>query len=273
MMKTKERRKNWSKGLFALSTLLFVCSWQACDTPTDGCTDPIAQNFNPEADKDCCCAYYQLKLSTQYLANDSSALELLSSYANPSGNDSFQVQSARLLLSDIQLINNAGQAFGIEDSILLTLGSASTANAADDFMDALSGQFVLTAGKFTHLGNYTAVAFSVGLAPQWQTASQSALPDAHALLSFYSATDQRYRAQRWSVVRNATQDTLSYEVSDTTRIVLAINKTVVDGADTAIPINILYDKLWQGIDWYNDDSLSVVQKLKTNSHNAFVIRP
>lgn len=256
--------------LAALCALLLV----GCDGPVEGCTDPIAKNYNAEADKDCCCEYYQLRWSLRHRNSDSTSVALQTSYPNIGG-DSFQVQSVKFLVYDVVFIKNNGDMVGIDDSLDVPFFSTYTLRYADDFTGITPSNFLIEIGKFTTLDTFAALRFSLGLAPDFESANPADVEDTHILsdsMGYYSAALQRYVGQSFSIFLPATGNTRSIRLTDSLHVHLPYSTVVEDGSDVVVPIDIRYDRLWQGIDWVNDDSLTIVQKIKTNTKDAFQLR-
>lgn len=257
--------------------LLFLSGlFAACNASVEGCTDPLAKNYNPEADKDCCCTYFQLRWQLRHRASDSTGFLSETDYAYASGTDSFRVSNLRLLVSDVALLRSGGQAFGVRDSVeLVLLGSGESLLLPDDFRGISPTNFIVNMGKFTDLGPYQGLRFAVGLAPHLQNIDPAALDTVHVLSSkspYYTPSDG-YCGLSLRSTAQSTGTERRFRLRDSVRVYLNYNKTVTGNADTDIPIDIRYDLLFADIDWAAGDSAAIVQQFKNNLRHAFVIRP
>ncbi len=258
--------------IFLLLAVYFLL--QSCSN-VEGCNDPLAKNYNAEADKTCCCEYYQLRFdmahSIDRLGTDFNLMEF---YYDLSG-DAYQVKSASILISSVSLIRADGSAVLVKDTVLLTLQDGSSVWTIDDYALLKPGTFVNDIGSFIDFGNYEKVRFLVGLQGialntdgTAITASSNPLASANG---FYNLSNTEYRFGRWELIKNIT-DTTIYELKDTVWIELPYSVTAVDGVDTKIPIGLNYNKLFEGISFVNEDSTAIVQKIKNNTRNAFFIQ-
>jgi hypothetical protein len=253
--------------------LAVVVSCISCSA-VEGCNDPLAKNFDAEADKNCCCQYYQLRFDIDHSIDSfGTAFNLLDYYTDAAG-AAYQIKSSALLISEISLIKADGTAFQINDSILTTLRNGSSSWLKDDFIYLKPGTFISNIGSFTNFGDYTKVRFLVGLTGTAADSDGSVLSSSHPLSAsngFYDGTTQRYRSGRWEIIKNVT-DTTVYELGDTLWVELDYPISCRDGFDTVVPLGFNYSTLMQDVVFASDDSLSVIQKLKNNIRNAFYIQ-
>lgn len=102
-----------------LSPLFFMTS---CKKEV-GCTDPLAINYNPDAEDDCCCVYdsdvakkrYNATINFENLANGM-AVELATTSMpyNNALNQSFKIIDLRYLISDVTFHQKNGENFTIK---------------------------------------------------------------------------------------------------------------------------------------------------------------
>ena len=240
----------------------------------EGCNDPLAENFDPEADKNCCCTYYQLRFDIDHSIDTfGTPFNLLNFYTDAAG-AAYQIKSAALLISDVSLIKADGTAYMTNDSILTTLQNGSSSWLRDDFFYLKPGNFISDVGSFTTFGDYSKVRFLVGLsgtASQTDGAALSATHPLSATNSFYNSASSRYRSGRWEIIKNVT-DTTVYELTDTVWVELDYPLSCRDGFDTVLPLGFNYNSLMQDIVFASDDSTTVIQKLKNNVRNGFYIQ-
>ena len=257
--------------LFFYIAVVFMCF--SC-AGIEGCIDPIAKNFDAEADKNCCCQYYQLRFDIDHSIDSfGTAFNLMNYYTDAAG-AAYQIKSSALLISEISLIKADGTAFQISDSILTTLQNGSSSWLRDDFIYLKPGTFISNIGGFINIGDYSKVRFLVGLNGTATESDGAVLASQHPLSAsngFYDGISRRYRSGRWEIIKNIS-DTTVYELSDTVWVELDYSVSCRDGFDTAVPLGFNYNTLVQDIVFANDDSLTVLQKLKTNIRNAFYIQ-
>jgi hypothetical protein len=259
-----------------LLTLPLLLALQSCSR-VEGCNDPIARNYDAEADKNCCCEYYKLRFNVEHQVNDSTSLAYLTRYADALG-DSFEVKFASLLISEISLIDATGNAFFIEDSVSVPLINGSNSWFLDDFIAIRPGTFINEVGSFTKFGSYSKIRFLVGLEGEAVNADGLDISDTKLPLSanhsstHYNQPSNVYWFSRWEIIRPTLSDTLRFGVRDTVWVELNYPSMVVDGTNTDIPITVNYLDFFNTISFLNDDSTTVVQKLKINTRNAFSIQ-
>jgi len=240
----------------------------------EGCTDPLAENFDPEADKDCCCKYYQLRFDLNHSIDTSGTPFSLLNFYNDAAGAPYQIKSSALLISDVALLKADGTAFYISDSILTTLQNGSSSWLRDDFFYLKPGTFISDIGSFTSFGDYSKVRFLVGLSGTAAQSDGTALAATHPLSAgnaFYNSASGRYRSGRWEIIKNVTDTTL-YELTDTVWVEMDYPLSCKDGFDTVLPLGFNYTALLQDVVFASDDSIAVIQKLKNNVRNAFYIQ-
>jgi hypothetical protein len=267
-----------SKELKMLMLRLFFCvslflAFVSC-ARVEGCMDPIAKNFDPEADKNCCCQYYQLRFDIDHSIDTfGTDFNLLNFYSDAAA-AAYQIKSSALLISDISLVKADGTAFYISDSILTTQQNGGSSWLRDDFIYLKPGTFISNIGAFIHYGDYSKVRFLVGLSGVAAQSDGAVLNTSHPLSSsnaFYNAVNGSYRSGRWEIIKNVT-DTIVYELSDTIWVELDYPLSCRDGFDTAVPLGFNYSTLMQDVVFATDDSLTVLQKFKNNIRHAFYIQ-
>lgn len=257
--------------LLFYSTLIFALVSCAGE---EGCTDPLAKNFDPEADKNCCCQYYQLRFDIDHSTDTFGTTFGILNYYNDAAGDPYQIKSSALLISDVSLLKADGTAYNVSDSILTTLQNGNSSWLRDDFLYLKPGTFISNVGSFVNFGDFNKIRFLVGLSGIAAQSDGNALASSHPLSSsnaFYNAVNGTYRTGRWEIIKNVT-DTTVYELSDTVWVELDYSISCRDGFDTVIPLGFNYSTLMQDIVFVSDDSLTVLQKIKNNVRNAFYIQ-
>lgn len=94
---------------FLLSCFCFlVMIWSGCQEPVEGCLDIEASNFDPTADRDCCCTYPSLMMNLTYRAGEAS-FSLNTSY-EMNGGDTVVFRRAAFYVSDVKVFQGAFEA-------------------------------------------------------------------------------------------------------------------------------------------------------------------
>jgi len=263
------------KSVFYFILLSFLL--QSC-TPVEGCKDPLASNFDPEADKNCCCQYYQLKFEIDHSIDSlGTDFNLLSAYPDADINF-YQVKSSAILISSISLINRSGESFSVIDKIELPLSSGGSELFTNDFNVIKPGTFINSIGGFSSFGNFERLKFLVGLNNSASRANALEIYDNTNPLSylntntFFDANSNTFNYGKWEIINTNTSDTSFYKIADTVWIELPINVVAKDGFDTRIPLRLNYSILFDGISFSNDSQTLIEQKIKNNLRNAFSIQ-
>ena len=93
----------FSEFVSRLIVLLFCAIvTQSCGEAVEGCMVPQASNFDPEADADCCCTYFQL-VPQIILKDDRGNTFVLDSMYTDASNDSFKLLNIKVQGSGIRL--------------------------------------------------------------------------------------------------------------------------------------------------------------------------
>jgi len=259
-----------TKLLHTVAAAALLLSFAACSADVEGCTDPIARNFNAEADADCCCEYYQVQLQCRHFARDTAeALQLGGAFFDPQGN-ALRADALQLLLSDIQLIDYDGIAFPIEDSLLFDLRDGAQLRLPNDARALTPESVRLKMGKFSRTGDYAALRLHVGLSTSAANIDATALPSAtHPLAStaspvFWDSTQQRYNSYLFAFY-DAQRDT-TYTLTDSSRISvdIPVEISVRDGADITVNIDISYMQMLYNVDLLLDSPATLRSKIADN---------
>ena len=148
-----------SKSIFSF-LVVFTIVFSSCKQP--GCTDPIASNYNADADKeDDSCIYDNLNLQFNLKNNE----RAFSRYDTLNFNEgSFRVENITFYMSNITL-NNTSISKNVKDVHLFRLDEPNTMNLE------------VTAPN----GNYESVSFGLGLTPELNNTEPSDYPTDHPL--------------------------------------------------------------------------------------------
>ncbi len=268
------------KMLCAIGGGLLLMQFAACAAKVEDCTDPIAENFNAEADINCCCEYYQLQLQCRHFGRDTSeVLQLGGSFFDPQG-AAFRVDALQMLLSEVQLIDYDGNAHSIEDTLLFELRDGSQALLPDDARALNSEGLRYELGKFSRVGDYAALRFRIGLSPlaagiDGEQVSPSTHPlGAAASPIFWDSTNQRYNSYLFAFHDSNLDTTYSLLDSTSFSVEIPVELSVRDGADSNIFLDISYMQILFGVDLANDAPATVRAKVQQNlQQRVFALRP
>ena len=266
--------------IFVLAALLF-CSWywSGCATKIEGCTEPLARNFDAEADKNCCCTYYQLQWSMRHFASDTTQPLLLNSAFSDAQGTILTPQRLDFLISDVQLVDANGVAWSVQDSLQTNLRDGSLLSFPNSFATLNPNGLIYKFGKFARFGEYSILRFRVGLgALAAQIDGEVVSPTTHPLgiaasPIMYDSSSNIYSSYQLALL-NVNADT-TYLLGSTESVVvdIAVEISVRDGADTNIFIDVFYSRLFDGIDWAQDSETVVKTKIRQNLPTIFALRP
>lgn len=253
----------------SLYIYLFVLSICSCNTK-EGCKSPLAQNFDAEADVDCCCSYYQLQVGCTAVSDvQGSPFQFLNVYADSAGNP-FQLKNVQLLLHDFQLIDSNGISYPIQDSILLESQNQSVW-FVNDFQIYKPSTLNVIPGPFTRIGNYKQIQFSLGLNNLAQTINPNSVVSNNHPLHTNSEMyfDSKYLSSWFEVYLPNNQTTKIFRTNQSYTFVLPVSLEVKEGQNNSLSLSIDLYEVLKDIDFSNNDSLQIVQKMNIKLPYAF----
>jgi hypothetical protein len=260
-----------SIGLFTL-----VFSLSSCQKSVEGCTQPVARNFNPEADTDCCCEFYNLQLAIQHLANDSiSFFTLREPFELPNGTI-INPLNFNLLVHKIELRNTQNKWFSINDTLSFS-SSAGNLFFANDFNLISPNSFVYNIGKFTQIDSFNRLRFVVGLSADATQILPESISDVNNPLSIfatpllYDSTRQSFNSSLFSFALTNPIDTVSYRFLNQIVVDLPCNVRSLDNNDTRIKLNIYYGNLFNTINFHTDPADTIKSKFERNLSQSFEV--
>ena len=282
----------------SLITLLFLFLLQSCFTPTEGCLDINATNFDASADEQCesCCNFPQLRLTvfhsvvTESSSGADSCINHSSSFplTNNGGDNVFQINTMSFYLSDFQLVMVDGTIKEVDDTITLSIFEDVISQISkdtlvkDDFVLVERSQPSYTVGNFTGPGAYLQVNFKVGISSALSTTDVDTLAISHPLSSsegmHFGARDTGFILQNFSIV-NDTATSLTaitnYEIGkddfNTIPVELDFLRNFEPGFDITIPLKVNYSKWLEGINFATDDEATIKAMIVSNTAEAFEI--
>lgn len=252
----------WTLGLLLLAS--------SCDLE-EGCTDPIAENYAPEADTDCCCEYFNLRLNRSGIWADTSSFSWSSKYADMQG-DSFQLEQFHFFVSSFALRDSSGQWWQVQDSLLYPLANGSSRYLPSDIVIWRNNSFLYDLGRFDQAREFDRLRFLVGAPADWADLAPNEIESSLALSSSFTASlyeNSAYQsAQMQAVVGN---DSSQYVLSDTLWVELPLALSGSFDEDLNLNIALDYSDLLRGIAFNRDDSNQIVQSIRQNMSAAFQI--
>lgn len=257
-----------------LGICLVALSVQACYTKPEGCTDPVASNFDPEADVNTGCTYFLTRVKNDPKYNgldfqlDTFAyLDLL--------NDSFKVEQATFFVSGFRFEMNSGELVQVLDSFQLPSGQYT----GKDYLALNPSASFQTLGRVSGYGNFQALRFNIGLSDlqrsvdATQQTAGSTLSNS-SLDSMYNSTEgfAHFRL----VIRHGSgfsQRSVFSSYGNGLQIpiqVSGLSGIIPDNENHDLVIQIDYGQLLFGIAFNSDSNAAVVQKIRDNLPSAII---
>ena len=246
------------------TSLLILIIW-GCYENQEGCLDALANNFDIEADRDCCCEYPSLILQYDHVVDTAS---YSSSVWYDIANSVFQITSAQFYVSAFSLSDSLGQIAHIRDSI-----SIGMAEVADDAALVSAGSFNSTVGDFIAPGRYKSIMFNVGLTDILDGADPSLFDENHPLDTAIAMFDEDLGYLDWSMELNLVtgSDTLARMFSgqlDNQEKALTINVSKGKGENLNVVLQIDYAEWLEGVDLISDPDDEVERSISRSLINS-----
>ena len=146
------------KGLGWIGLISFLLL--GCYERQEGCLDALANNFDLDADRNCCCTYPNLIFDVKHLM-DTVNLNPNTMYTNDLG-QSFEIRKLDFFISGARLTKD-GVDFMAGDSLLIELTVGSVEIVIMDIIRLNKNQFQYTLGVFKEPGNFDRLKFFTGL--------------------------------------------------------------------------------------------------------------
>ncbi len=268
--------KQTKQNLKYVIVLISCLSFFQCYDAVDGCLDPMASNFDALADRDCdddCCENPKIT-TTLRLRLDSVAFSRNTKIEYLPG-DTIIVSELEFILSDFKLLDSSSNdllIYGDEDSL-----SNSAVSIAKDQRFINSRTTSLDVAGFRYAGSFTGLDFRLGMTPS-------------IIENNYQFEDVDFTAMRDSLFddENNNYNTLNFSYFGLDSVVKRIQISDLELSDHfyAFPLDTFsritedhtfvldFDltKLWEGVNFAEQDSLNVHDIFKTNLKNAFTIQ-
>lgn len=269
------------KWLLLFSSLLFLAS---CYQGKEGCTDPLARNYDPEADQNVGCTYFRMQMELSHVGVYAGTTYDFSYNAVVSDalGDTFKVAAFPFLLSNMRLVRADGTEFGVLNKVLLTTPNG-TVEVEDNFAVCDRNTFVADFGDVNYLDTFVSVKFNVGLPATVNHSDGSLLESTHPLYSLQAArlyqnpTDGYIFMKPSIYIMADTVPTLFAVSGDANMVPVELpfaTAYVLNGnMDARVRVSLDYFRLFSGISFRNDAADVVKAKLVANAAAAFFLTP
>lgn len=250
-----------------ITILTAVCLLVSSCKKETGCLNPGAVNFYPGADEDCCCELASLRLRT-FSKLDTTSFNFDQPYTDAGGN-SLYVQDLKFYVSKLSLIDEMGARITVRDTTEFELKDESFLDTADRYLLIDESVLEYEAGIFDRLADYDSLELNLGLDGLANQINIDSLMDGHPLKNeqMYKESADSLVSLRLSVSVNGNFPT-TYEAFELQKVVVPYTITPEIAFDTWLELDIDYDILLQNIDFLNDNSNTIVNKVVTNLPQA-----
>lgn len=282
---------------YIILNLVAITFLSSCYTPTNGCLDIDATNFDASADEPCddCCSFPNLNLSITHSitvlgsqGQDSCINHSADSTFTNGGNNFFQIAGMSYYLSDFQLIMSNGDVSEVEDELTVMIyddpvsQTSKDTTIKDDFVLVTRNAFNYTVGEFRQPGTYMEIRFKVGIDEDLSSIDADTLDSSHPLSSenamHFSTRDSGYIYQEFSLVKDTLTDATTIEdfstgkeTANSVQVTLGLIGEVEPGFDITIPLKVNYSTWLKGINFATDDLSTIKSTIVSNTAFAFEI--
>jgi hypothetical protein len=282
---------------FIIYHLSFITLISSCYTPTEGCLDIDATNYNASADEPCddCCSFPNLNLKITYtvttqgtFGEDSIVNHSASFTFNNLADNFFQIDGMEFYLSDFQLVMSDGSiaevvdemTFMIYDDAILQTSKDTTVK--DDFVLIKRSSPNYTIGEFRRPGTYVELRFRVGIDERLSSIDTDTLASSHPLssdnLMHFEMRDSGFVYQEFSLVKDTLTNSTEIEVyqigketANSVQVILPFFVELEPGFDMEIPLKVNYSTWLKDINFAVDDIETIKTTIVSNAAYAFEI--
>jgi len=261
--------------------LLCLCGllWSGCQEPVEGCLDIEAANFDPTADRDCCCMYPSLQVDLTYRAGEEN-FSLNAPYEVSEG-DTIIFRRAAFYISELKVFQGIR-----EEAPVDTFFVYSFANNRLDSVEYISNfalinrsGFSVNMGSFREDGLFDRVRFRIGLNEDLNAQPIELLGGRSRLAiqadSMHTFTDEGYLFLKFVVYLPAIDEEFELTLDASTGPIFyegPIQMVSVTGFNKNFRLTIDYLAWIDGIDFENDSEMEMRQKLLDNMPGALSTR-
>ncbi len=277
--------------------LLLITLISSCYTPTDGCLNIDATNYDASADEPCddCCNFPNLNLKITHsisiegtFGQDSVINHSADSTFNNFANNFFQIKGMEFYLSDFQLVMTDGSIVEVEDEMTFMIYEDAIAQTLkdttvkDDFVLVNRSSFNYTIGEFRKPGTFMELRFTVGIDEKLSSIDADTLSSAHPLssenLMYFGTRDSGFVYQKFSIVNDTTTNSTEIEVyqlgketANSVQVIFPLFGEIEPGFDVEIPIRVNYTTWLKGINFADDLDETIKSFFVSNTAEAFEI--
>ena len=279
---------------YHLSLITLISS---CYTPTDGCLNIDATNYNASVDEPCddCCTFPNLNIKITHsittqgtFGQDSCVNHSFDSTFNNLADNYFQIKGMEFYLSDFQLVMSDGSISEVEDEMTFMIyddaisQTSKDTTVKDDFVLIKRSSPNYTIGEFRKPGTYIELRFKVGIDEKLSSIDADTLASSHPLSSdnllHFETRDSGFVYQEFSLVKDTlTNPTeikvykIGKETANSVQVSLSLFGELEPGFDVEIPIKVNYSTWLRGINFAADDIETIKSIIVSNTADAFEI--
>ncbi|MFK8009975.1 MAG: MbnP family protein [Saprospiraceae bacterium] len=279
---------------YHLSLLVLISS---CYTPTEGCLNIDATNYNASADEPCddCCTFPNLNLKITHsittqgtLGQDSVINHSADSTFNNVDDNFFQIKGMEFYLSDFQLVMLDGSVAEVEDEMTFMIYEDAISQISkdttvkDDFVLVTRNSFNYTIGEFRKPGIFTELRFTVGIDEKLSSIDVDTLASSHPLssenLMHFGTRDSGFVYQEFSLVADTSTNSTEVEVyqmgketTNSIQLSFLLTGELEPGFDAEIPLRVNYSTWLKGINFASNDIETIKSIIVSNTAEAFEI--
>ena len=258
-----------------------LCLGMGCQEKVEGCMHPRAINFDPEADVDEGCNYFELTFSYQhYCSNSPDSIFSLGDTLLDKDNQAFVVTKFCLLGSALHLLDTLQGIENISIELLnITDFNANRTSVEDNFYLIHPELDDYEVCGWVDLGTYNRIETTLGLTGPAESADPEKITEtAHPLSSsaFFPMYDNilnKHRSFYAELLFLADSSLIQLESFNTFPLQLEGMVTVVDDQNTTLPLFINYDALFTDLSLMNDPMNILINKIEQNLSQAIEYRP
>jgi hypothetical protein len=276
--------------------LLLITLISSCYTPTDGCLNIDATNYNASADEPCddCCTFPNLNLkithriTTQGTFGQDSIINHSADSTFSNGTNKFQIKGMEFYLSDFQLVMSDGSIAEVEDKMTFMIYEDAISQTSkdttikDDFVLVSRSSFNYRIGEFRKPGSFVALRFTVGIDEKLSSIDADTLASSHPLssenLMHFSSRDSGFVYQEFSLVNDTLTDPtevyvyqMGKETANSIQLIRPFFRELEPGFDVEIPVRVNYTTWLKGINFADDDMETIKSMIVSNTAEAFEI--
>jgi hypothetical protein len=255
--------------IFIVSLLLGTLS--SCEDPVEGCLDIAATNFNPAADRDCCCTYPVFQLRLEHRAGETANLQLNQPYEIDGQEIVFR--KVAFYISEFNLFRG-GVSFEPRDSFFIYLTEGPT---LDSVLSRSNVSLVTrvsatsSLGRFQEDGNFERAVFRVGLNEQMNQPDINRVPPGTRLAlqadSMHTFTPEGYIFAKANIFVPATEEEIELILTAVDEPVIIdqhIAFTSIAGFNKILILRVNYLDWLENIDFINFNPIEARQTFRQN---------